>query len=328
MPADLVEIKKRREHVKKLIVSHPRYTTQIMDKIEEVHYFSVDSVECDSLFLYGETGVGKSSILEEYRDRFPRKIIKGYTIVPVLYNKVPVGATPKSVASSLLNSLGDPSYDKGTETNQTERLLHFIKKCKVELIIIDEFQHLIDRETKHVLNKASEWIKKFCDDAGVPIILCGMPESIKIIEHNEQLDRRFLDKLSMLSFSYTSKEEQVEFRGFLNNIDEQLPFYKKSFLAERKLSEKIYYATKGVPFYINKLLREATTLAAKNGNDSIDENHLYSAFRLMKFSKRPHVTNPFTDEKFNIIGHLIWKRERVKIKKLAKSNQWNIKINI
>lgn len=299
-PASKAEVKRRREHVKGVVVSHPRYS-KVMEKIEELHFYSNGSIEPDSLFLSGETGIGKSTALKEYRDRFSRYINEGYTIVPVLYNKIPVGATPKSVASSLLMSLGDPAYDKGTETSQTARLLHFIDKCKVELIIIDEFQHLIDRETKNVLKKASEWVKSFCDDAGVPIILCGMTESEKIFAVNDQLDRRFPEKVSMFSFKYSSREEQIEFRAFLKNIDEQLPFYNKSYLADKKKADKMFYATNGVPFYVNKILREATTLAAKSGHDSIDENHLYEAFNMIKITNRPFVTNPFADDKFNIM---------------------------
>jgi hypothetical protein len=200
-----------------------------------------------------------------------------------------------------LRSLGDPAYDKGTENSQTARLLKFIKMCRVELIIIDEFQHLIDRETKHVLNKASDWIKSFCDDAGVPIILCGMPESIKIFSHNNQLDRRFSEKIEMGCFKYNTKNDQIEFRSFLKSLDEQMPFYFKSNLADKKLSDKFYYATNGVPFYVNKILCEASTLAAKYGQDSIDENHLYDSFKILKISNRPFLSNPFGDKKFNIL---------------------------
>ncbi|MCM3410215.1 TniB family NTP-binding protein [Metabacillus litoralis] len=302
-PASIDEVKKRREHVKSIIVEHPRYS-YILEKVKEMHFYSKGSVQADSLFLSGRTGVGKTTLLEGYRDSFDRYIKDGYTIVPVLYNKVPVGATPKSVASSLLRSLGDPAYDKGTENSQTARLLHFIKTCQVEMIIIDEFQHLIDRETKHVLNKASDWVKSFCDDAGVPIILCGMPESKKIFAHNDQLDRRFTEKIEMIGFKYSTKEEQIEFRTFLKSIDEQLPFCNSSYLASKKMSDKIFYATNGVPYYVNKILLEATTLAAKSGDDSIDENHLYEAFNMIKVANRPFVSNPFGNEKFNIIDAL------------------------
>lgn len=299
IPASIDDVKKRREHVKKIVINHPKYI-EILNEIEEIHYFSKGSVKPDSLFLSGEAGVGKSTLLEEYTDRFPREVVDNSTVLPILYTSVPVGATPKSVASQLLYSLGDPAYEKGTEISMTSRLLHFVKRCKVEMIIIDEIQHLLDRDTKHVLNKASDWVKSFCDNAGVPIILCGYPESKKIFKFNPQLDRRFLTKVSFDRFHYSTKEEQVEFRAFLKNIDDRLPFVEKSKLAKKQLAEKLYYASNGIPSHINKILYEATALAAKSGNDSIDENHLYEAFLKIDISTRPFVSNPFTLEKFNI----------------------------
>jgi type II secretory pathway predicted ATPase ExeA len=300
IPASRQDVKNRREHVKRIVISHPMYSF-ILSQIEEIHFNSKDSVDPDSLFLSGEAGVGKSTVLEAYADRFPKEIIDNTTVIPILYTKVPVGATPKSVASQLLYSLGDPAYDKGTEISQTSRLLHFIKRCKVELILIDEFQHLLDRETKHILNKASDWVKSFCDDAGVPIILCGYPESKKIFKHNEQLDRRFLNKEKMEAFQYYTKEEQIEFRVFLKSLDERLPFVEKSSLAVKQLADKMYYASKGIPSHVKAVVLEATGLAAKSGSDLIDENHLYDAFNMIEISSRPFVTNPFTLKNFNLV---------------------------
>ncbi|MFO1444486.1 TniB family NTP-binding protein [Bacillus sp. Bva_UNVM-123] len=300
IPASKEDVRNRREHVKKIVIVHPTYSN-LLTEIEEIHYYSKGSVKPDSLFLSGEAGVGKSTVLEEYTSRFPRDIVNNNTVIPVLYSTVPVGATPKTVAARLLYSLGDPAYDKGTEISQTSRLLNFIKKCKVELIIIDEFQHLLDRDTKHVLNKASEWVKSFCDEAGVPIILCGFPESKKIFKFNSQLDRRFLTKLSMEGFRYNTRDEQIEFRAFLKNIDDRLPFVDRSLLASKQLADKFFYATNGLPSHLNKLLYEATGLAAKSGSDSIDENHLYDGFNKIDMSTRPFTTNPFTLKNFNIV---------------------------
>ncbi|ESU34099.1 hypothetical protein G3A_02800 [Bacillus sp. 17376] len=298
-PADINEIRNRKEHVKKIVVEHPRYK-YIRDTIEEIHLLSNGSVQADNLYLYGGTGVGKSTVLKEYASMFPRRLVDGQTKIPILYFRVPVGATPKSVASSMLLAMKDPNYDKGTESNQTERILHFVTMCEVEMVIIDEFQHLIDRETRHVLNRASDWVKKFSEDANIPIILAGMTESKIIFDHNEQLDRRFTEKKEMKGFKFSTQDEQLEFRIFLNTIDEQLPFPHRANLADINLAEKFFYVSNGNPYYVNKILQEATVIAAKSGNDIIDQNHLYTAFNKLKISKRPNISNPFKEENFNI----------------------------
>lgn len=106
----LKEIKRRKEHVKSIIIPYPRYKS-LIDKIEEHHQLSFGSVQPDGLYLYGETGLGKSTILKEYKNKYPSKRIGGSTKLPVLYLTVPVGATPKSVASKILLEMGDPNYD-------------------------------------------------------------------------------------------------------------------------------------------------------------------------------------------------------------------------
>ena len=168
---DVKEIKKRKEHVKSIIIQYPRYK-KILDKIEEHHQLSFGSVQPDGLFIYGETGLGKSTLLKEYESKYPRKIIDGFTKIPILYLTVPVGATPKSVASTILLNMGDPNYDRGTENNMTVRILSFVEKCEVEMIIVDEFQHLIDSESKNVLNKASNWVKNLSNEVRIPILVC------------------------------------------------------------------------------------------------------------------------------------------------------------
>lgn len=165
---DVKELKKRKEHVKSIIIQYPRYK-KILDKIEEHHQLSFGSVQPDGLFIYGETGLGKSTLLKEYESKYPRKIIDGFTKIPILYLTVPVGATPKSVASKILLNMGDPNYDRGTENNMTVRILSFVEKCEVEMIIVDEFQHLIDSESKNVLNKASNWVKNLSNEVRIPI---------------------------------------------------------------------------------------------------------------------------------------------------------------
>lgn len=314
-PISFQELKKRKGRVQNIIVEHPRYK-KVLDKIREHHLLSSDTLRAEGLFLTGETGVGKSTLLKRYTGMYPRRIVDGYTIIPILYTRVPVGATPKSVASKILLDLGDPAYDKGTENNQTSRILQFVQKCKLELIIIDEFQHLIDRDTQHVLNRASDWVKSFADDVGIPLLLCGMPESQKIFKHNAQLDRRFCMREELTAFKYGTKEEQIEFRGFLKSIDKELPFPNQSHLADIGIAERLYYASNGIQFYLMKVIEEATVNALKLGQDQLTQYDLSIAFQSVKISQRPYMRNPFSEDKFNLLNEMDMELRRMKRRSL------------
>lgn len=291
-----------------MIIKHPRYNA-LMEKIRDCHLLSKGAKSADCLFIWGYTGVGKSTLLKQYAEKYPREILPEHIRIPILYLKLPVGATPKSVATSILEALGDPAYEKGTEINQTQRAFHFVKACEVEMIILDEFQHLIDSETKSVLRKASDWVKRFAEEVNVSVVLCGMPESEKIFRQNEQLDRRFMIRDELKPFTYNTREEQKEFRSFLATLDRNLPFREPSHLADPGLAEKLFYISMGVPSYIKKLLEEATVYAARHGQDAITEDYLSLAYNNIQRSTRPHAINPFEIDNFNLVDE-IKKEER------------------
>lgn len=50
------------------------------------------------------------------------------------------------------------------------------------MLILDEFQHIIDSDTKRVIQKVADWIKGLVNTLKIPIILCGVPESEKSLK--------------------------------------------------------------------------------------------------------------------------------------------------
>ncbi|WP_068792299.1 TniB family NTP-binding protein [Brevibacillus laterosporus] len=305
----------RIEHVKNIVIKHPKFKS-LLEIIAECHEGSIGSSLPENLFLYGYTGTGKSTLLrDEYLSKYPRQVLPDITSVPVVYLRVPVGATVKSVASAILNSLGDPLFDKGTETQLTARIHYFFEKCDVQFVIIDEFQHLIDKDTQKVLRKASDWLKVFAEESNTGVLLCGLPESEKIFMSNEQLDSRFERKETLEPFYYETYEQQKEFRSFLNTFDKQLPFPEQSYIAEARIAEKIFYISNGVPRYIKNLLKEATKVALKDSQDKIIELHLGQAFEKNIRSTRPFLINPFNVKTFNLEEALAAEEKAAKVAK-------------
>ena len=48
---------------------------------------------------------------------------------------------------------------------------------KIELIIIDEFQHLVEKSSNRILSRVSDWLKMLINKTKYSIILFGMPYS-------------------------------------------------------------------------------------------------------------------------------------------------------
>lgn len=308
--SDFIEYSKNLAQAKSIIVKHPRFK-EIYGELEEVHYLSKKMLITEQLCILGPTGAGKTTLVEEYVSNFQRKNEEERTIIPVLHVKVPPRArSPKVLASKILRIMGDPLFDNGTEENMTHRIQNFVRKCGIEMIILDEFQHLIDRDTNHVLATASDWLKTFIEEINIPVVLCGLPESERIFEHNEQLDSRYTNRLYLNPFRYDTKEEKIAFRRFLVTIDEKLPFQNKANLSDPHIASKIFYFSFGLPRYIMDLLRQATKIALNRGHNNLTELDLRDAFERIKRSSRPYAINPFEVQHFDLDKELLSEKKR------------------
>src|SRR5947209_17585398 len=204
---------------------------EVKDTIQHCHHYSRYSREPKCLLITGRSGVGKTSLAEYYMLDYPRIETEEGLKVPILYLKIEVPATPKNLVSALLAALGDPMAEKGNIGSQTRRLRKFLKDLKTELIILDEFQHFIDRDSLKVLKTISDWLKLLIDNAKIPVILMGMPYSRIILDTrgNEQLKRRFSLRRLIEPFGWGgAKDEQKDFRSFLKLVDEEMPFNKRA----------------------------------------------------------------------------------------------------
>jgi len=249
------------------------------------------------MLIAGHTGAGKSTLIKWYASGFPVRILPERRIHPVLVVLVPSPATVKGLATEMLKALGDPAADKGATSSQTLRLRKYIAACEVELIILDEFQHFDDRQSKNILKTISDWLKNLLNQCNIPIVLAGMPgcESVLDQKGNEQLKRRFASRDEILPFSWDTRERITEFRQLLKGIDDALPLLKDSHLADVETAFLIYTATDGVIDYVMELVRWAAALAIKSGLEQIDNSLLAQAYEeriAQAFPKRPNPFNP------------------------------------
>jgi tetratricopeptide (TPR) repeat protein len=73
--------------------------------------------------------------------------------------------------------------------------------------------------------------------------LIGMPYSDIVLHASAQLERRFGMRVSLHPFGWNTPEQQIEFRMFLNFLDEKLPFSRRSGLADPETALRIFCFT-------------------------------------------------------------------------------------
>lgn len=302
-----MERRTKRERISianQVYASYPLFD-QILEDIDRCHdspnIKGADDPDC--LLLTGDTGAGKTTIYKTYAQNYPAQETEEGSVVPIVYATIPAPATVKGLVEALLKELGDPLHNKGTTAKQTGRLYDLLNDCLVELIFLDEFYHFIDRESDKVLKNICDWLKNLILNTKIPVILFGLPDSENIMEiDNFQLSRRFNYRHSLIPFPNNDSGIEL-FRQFLSGIESQLPLAKKSNLAEKLMSERIYYATDGTIAHVMTLIRMGATYAIEQDIEQIDLNVLGFIFdKHLRHEKRFKKTDPFSEGKFDLVA--------------------------
>jgi Bacterial TniB protein len=290
-----------------LRIEHPLFK-QLLAEIEDCHFLQLSrNCDPDCLLIWGVTGAGKSTLLDAYVQKYSRQETESGTIVPVLNAVVPAPTTVKVMVSKLLQCLGDPAFDRGTTGNQTMRLFNLLKDCQTELILLDELNHLFDRDSEKLLKTASDWLKCLILETKIPIVAFGLPTSQFVLskENNEQLSRRFSQRFYLNPFYWSVENQDFSgsqdtdghlFRNFLFVLDSQLPLLERSDLASQQTAKSIFYATDGIIGYVMKLVRGALQIALKQSDESITIEMLAASFDKHIKQDKPGKVNPFIND--------------------------------
>lgn len=280
--------------IRKTIVEHPAFC-EALKKIADLHQRGFTANVAGGELITGQTGSGKTTLAEFYRDHFPVRIEPDRTVIPVLIVNTPESPTVKTLAEAILIALGDPAASVGTAENKTRRIFKYLKECRVELIIIDEFQHFYDSKKISQARKVTDWLKNLFNIAAIPVVLVGLPRSVMVIRMNPQLKRRFSSPFYLRPFGFESDKEKKEFRGVLKSIHGMLPL-KCPELHEANMAQRFYFASCGLFDYISKIVDKAVLIAGEQNQDTLTLKHFASAYQDQVWRDVPKRLNPFSEK--------------------------------
>jgi GTPase SAR1 family protein len=276
--------------ITKIIVNHPTYALA-MSAIRDTHYSGKDGEFPKNLSIVGISGVGKSTLLKQYVQSHPAIHEPERTRVPVAYVEVPPRPTFKQFAVALLNSIHAPLYGRGTATSQFSRFLQLAVGCGVEIILVDEIQHFVDRGSVKTYGAVADQLKVLSDTLKIPIILAGAPRMRTLFETNMQLRRRFKSSIHLRPFDINSESENL--LGFLTAVAEEINIPHKAKLCDPVLAERIWYATDGVPANVIDLIRSLQELLQRKSSGNWNYADFAQAFRNAIWGDAPDSLNPF-----------------------------------
>lgn len=231
-----------------------------------------------SLMLLGPSGAGKSTLVNTYRRKFPDLALEDRTERRILYVSLHARVTVNDILSALLAACGDPEPDKGAARVLLRRFYSLAESLGVQLIIIDEIQHVLPEHTHRRTQEAADTIKGISSDTKIPFVLVGLPHGIRLLtdtikgKHDEdQLIRRFNAPVEIMPAALGSKAWQNLMGGYQQAIG--VPCIN---LTTDEMLKRFHLATGGLHGFVANLLEHA--LEETNGHEQVCIKHLVRSF--------------------------------------------------
>ena len=267
------------------------------------------------MLLVGDTGVGKSHTINHYKKSVLATQNYSRNTMPVLISRISRG---KGLDATLMQMLADLELfgssqikKRGYKTDLTKKLVESLIKAQVELLIINEFQELIEFKSIQERQQIANGLKFISEEAKVPIVLVGMPWAAKIAEE-PQWSSRLVRKRKLEYFSL--KDDSKYFRQYLMGLAKKMPFDEPPVLERKHIAIALFAACRGENRALKHILLEALKLALSR-NEHLEKKHfitVYDKFDFFNDKELLELKNPFRQD-----------IEDIKIYEVIKNSSYN-----
>jgi len=301
------EIRQLIQQVNQIRIRYPLFNT-ILAEMQRCFDESVDYPEPLCMLITGEAGVGKSTLLTTFHAANMPFASGDRTETPVLLASVPLPATIAGLFTSLLSSLQAPFPDRGNIEYKRRRLIELLERCRTRLVILDEFQHLVERGTRQRIEAVADAIKSLINATRIPFVLTGVPGAQAVLEFSPQLAGRFPLRVEIPVFNWLQRPE--DFKRLLACYEQALPFDTPSGFNDRDVCARFYLATGGNLRFLTTLVRDASRTALMQDCVRIEREHLVRSFDKLLANNRRLQANPFRESETTIDQWVALLRER------------------
>ena len=285
------------------IVMHPQIKT-IFNDFDELRLNRKFQSDQQCMLLIGDTGVGKSHTINHYKKRVLATQNYSRNTMPVLISRISRG---KGLDATLVQMLADLELfgssqikKRGYKTDLTKKLVESLIKAQVELLIINEFQELIEFKSVQERQQIANGLKFISEEAKVPIVLVGMPWAATIAEE-PQWASRLVRKRKLEYFSL--KNDSKYFRQYLMGLAKKMPFDVPPKLESKNTTIALFAACRGENRALKHLLLEALKLAL-SCNEYLENKHFITAYEKFDFfndKESLELKNPFEQDAKDIV---------------------------
>lgn len=253
----------------------------LIEKLDAIrHYRSLGQQRC--FLLGGVSGTGKSSLLNWYAVNYLPTVEATRNHVPVVKIDAPVSnRSPKPLFQRILLACG-ATVLRGDEEHHLHLLELFFQQCGVELLIVDEVEHITQPALKRRLLELSNL-------TGVPIV-CASCHPIAWTAGDTEIQGRWNDYFELTQLTGPRLD------AFLTLLDLLLPFAEDTYLGLREFRNEQGHTVAGPAHYIEEwtdgivreimvLVMDACFKALSTGQPGVTIDILHQAWRDIKRAK-------------------------------------------
>lgn len=247
------------------------------------------------LLITGPTGSGKTTGIEEYVAHLVREGAYADGRMPVLYLRLRKKVTVIKLLRAILAKFGDRHARRRDEDELIEQVRNCIERAGVEVIVIDECQHLRNKSTDNL--EVTDQLKTFLDDCIAPVVFVGINEAQEMFDENLQLAGRCADPVSLTPLQLTKDADVALLTKFLELLDEQMVqrslTNRASSLNSPYIVTCLHLASAGVIGQAYRIVRAALLIATSRGALFVEAYDLSLAVERWAMRNKVCTNNPF-----------------------------------
>ncbi|QQE78385.1 TniB family NTP-binding protein [Alicyclobacillus sp. SO9] len=293
------------QRVKILNIAHPRYR-EIWDELDSLRPeqgTDRDMITPRHLFIYGESGVGKSTLLRKYvkaKENIGYVDVDEegtqYDIRPVVYTDLPEPFTKYEFYHQIVKALGAPQPGGSKIGDVKQQALKLIEQQRVEMVILDEMDYILtSRSVKQI--EAMEAIKSLTNLGNISVVCAGTPAAKQLTEINFQYYSRF-PAIPLPRFH----DCDGGFCALLEHIEEHLGLPVTLGLGDRELHypQLLHKMSQGVLRPLVQVLQRAFTIMLKKYD--LDDLANHELFVDVLLSARKYVLGEDEDKFLELLN--------------------------
>lgn len=233
------------------------------DKIAKIRSYRSFGQQRNFL-LGGESGMGKTTYLDWFTSNYLPTVESDRTRVPVIKIDAPEGRSPKPLFQRIILACGKNYLKKDNEEDLLMKVSLYFQKCGVEVLIVDEVEHIKSYGVRRRLLEVSNMTY------GIPII-CASCDPHRWTLGDPEVAGRWNDYFRLELY------KEIRLSQLLVYINLLLPFPKDSFVTsdQRDSKKSSYFIEDGLVNSIEKWtrgkLRDVMILVVEASKQAIQE---------------------------------------------------------